>query len=91
MSDTLEAEVKLTREDYIDECETLISNGRWYFEHDFVEIIWNSDMDCWIYLDFNTMKFDTADAGKQHWLLEKLSTETMTEEIKKFFEEEIDD
>ena len=27
-----EAEVKLTREDYIDECETLISNGRWYFE-----------------------------------------------------------
>ena len=48
-------------------------------------------MDCWIYLDFNTMKFDTADAGKQHWLLEKLSTETMTEEIKKFFEEEIDD
>ena len=85
-----EAEVKLTREDYIDECSNLISNGRWYFEHDLVEIIWNSDMNCWIYLDFYTMKFDTADAGKQHWLLEKLSTETMIEEIKKF-EEEIDD
>ena len=82
-----EAEVKLAREDYINECETLINNGRWYFEYDFVEIIWNSDMDCWIYLDFNTMKFDTVYAGKQHRLLEKLSTETMIEEIKKFEEE----
>ena len=38
-------------------------------------------MDCWIYLDFNTMKFETADRGKQHWLLENLSTKTMKEEI----------
>ncbi len=34
-----------------------------------------------IYLDFNTMKFETADRGKQHWLLENLSTKTMKEEI----------
>jgi len=71
----------MSREKLINKCQDLISNGRWYFEKDFVEIIWNDDMDCWIYLNFNTMKFETADRGKQHWLLENLSTKTMKEEI----------
>ncbi len=71
----------MSREKLINKCQDLINNGRWYFQKDFVEIIWNDDMDCWIYLDFNTMKFETADIGKQHWLLENLSTKTMKEEI----------
>jgi len=70
----------MDRETLIKKCDELLINGRWYFQKDFVEIIWNDDMDCWIYLDFNTMKFETADRGKQHWLLENLSTQTMKEE-----------
>jgi len=73
----------MLREKLIEECHELLSHGRWYFQKDFVEIIWNDDMDCWIYLDFNTMKFDTADRGKQHWLLKKLSTQTMKEELER--------
>jgi hypothetical protein len=72
---------KTDRETLIEECNDLLCDGRWYFQKDSVEIIWNDAMDCWIYLDFNTMKFDTADRGKQSWLLRKLSTETMIEEL----------
>ena len=70
----------MDRETLIKKCDELLINGRWYFQKDFVEIIWNDDLDCWIYLNFNTMKFETADSGQQHWLLEKLSTQTKKEE-----------
>ena len=52
----------MDRETLIKKCDELLINGRWYFQKDFVEIIWNDDLDCWIYLNFNTMKFETADS-----------------------------
>lgn len=50
--------------------------GRIYFERDNVEIIFQSDMECWIFLDFKSMKFET---GSLDDLLEHLSAEALAD------------
>ena len=53
--------------------------NRIYFLNDNVEIIFNSDMECWILLDFNSMKFKTGDLDD---LLENLSTRSLINFLK---------
>tara|TARA_R110000782_G_scaffold9996_1_gene31531 strand:+ start:4212 stop:4457 length:246 start_codon:yes stop_codon:yes gene_type:complete len=76
---------KPTIEEMRDQLKAYIDGSgdcRWYFEKDMVELIYQGDMECFVYLNFKNMTFDTADSHKLNWLLEELSKEGMEHFIK---------
>ena len=79
--------MELSDEELVDTVAEYIATSletRFYFEKDNVELIWQSEMECYISLDFKTMTFKTSDSKDLWVLLDDLNSPSLIDFVKEY-------